>query len=699
MYDFTKFALAGAGLVLAAGTANAQTFFGTTCAGFSGTTPTIGHVGVPITGSNWQLTLGGLPAGFGYLAIGFSNTFSSVFAAPLPIDLGLLGPEWAGCDLNVDYNYALQLVFLDGTGAAALTLPGWGMGTIYFQFISIDIDLVAFSRIAGVTQGLGMTGNMPSGALPGDLVITEIMKDTSFAFDDAGEWFEIHNTTANPIDIDGFVIRDDGTDVHTISNGGPLFVPAGGYVTLGINGTCGQNGGIAHDYVYGGTQSFFLANGDDEVVLEDTNGIEIDRVAYDNGVTFPDSEGFALSLDVTKLNATDNDVGANWSNATCNLGVGCGLVYNTDRGTPGAANDSCTTPPAPVPTGAVIFVEVMKDPAAVADAAGEWFEVLNTTGGAIDLGGYTFTSGLQTFTVAGSLPVAAGQRQLFLRNANPLVNGGIDGALLGAYEYDPTGLLWNMGNGDETLGLYDGSGVLVGRLAYTDLAYPDTTGAAMGLDPLAPQTQAAVDVGANWCSQTSLYGSLGERGTPALANDLCAVLPTCLGTGEIIVTEIMKDPSFVLDANGEYIELYNTTGAAIDINGWTLKDNGTDSVVIANGGPLLVPAGGHLVLGVNGNSATNGGVTVGYDWGTATNFTLGNGDDEVVLVNGTTVVCCVEYLNGGIWPDPTGASMSLDPGSYNVLAATDGLNWCVSTTTIPGSTDEGTPNALNDVCP
>jgi hypothetical protein len=700
MHHLEKTTLAGAAFALLCGTGQAQNLFGNSCPGFSGNVPTIGNVGIPIVGGpSWQLTVSGPPAGFGYLAIGFSNTFSTVLGVPLPLDLGLFGPEWAGCDLNVDYNFALQFVLLDGAGNATFNLPGYRTGSVFFQYISIDADFVAFSKIAGVSQGLEMVGNFPSGANPGDLVITEIMKDSSFAFDDQGEWIEIHNVTANPIDIEGFTIADDGTDSHTITSGGPLFVPAGGYVTLGSNGVCGQNGGIAHDYVYGGTLSFFLANSDDEVVLLDTNAIEIDRVAYDNGITFPDTEGRALSLDPTKLDATDNDVGANWTSATCNLGTGCGLIYNTDRGTPGADNGTCTTPSAPTPTGAVIFVEVMKDPNQAVDTEGEWFEVLNTTASPIDLAGYTFSAGLQTFSVSGALVVPAGGRQLFMRDALAANNGGINGAALGAYEYDPTGLLWNMGNGSEVLGIYDTSAVLVGRLAYDDVVYPDTAGTAMGLDPLAAQTQGSVDVGTNWCNQVSTVPGGTDKGTPGAANDLCAVLPTCLGTGEIIVTEIMKDPTFVTDANGEYIELYNTTGSAIDINGWTLKDNGTESTVIANGGPLLVPAGGFLVLGVNGNFATNGGVTVAYDWGTSTNFTLGNADDEVVLVNGTTVICCVEYLNGGVWPDPTGASMTLDPASFDVLSATSGPNWCTSTTTISGSTDEGTPGAANDNCP
>ncbi|MCH8957332.1 lamin tail domain-containing protein, partial [candidate division KSB1 bacterium] len=126
---------------------------------------------------------------------------------------------------------------------------------------------------------------------------------------------------------------------------------------------------------------------------------------------------------------------------------------------------------------------------------------------------------------------------------------------------------------------------------------------------------------------------------------------------EIVITEIMQNPSAVFDSNGEWFEVFNPTAGAIDIDGWTIKDNGTDSHTISNGGPLLVPAGGFLVLARNANSGTNGGVTVDYVY---SGITLANGDDEVVLLDDlSTEIDRVEYDGGPNFPDPTGASMSL----------------------------------------
>ncbi|NIP17549.1 MAG: hypothetical protein GWM87_04890, partial [Xanthomonadales bacterium] len=70
----------------------------------------------------------------------------------------------------------------------------------------------------------------------------------------------------------------------------------------------------------------------------------------------------------------------------------------------------------------------------------------------------------------------------------------------------------------------------------------------------------------------------------------------------------MQNPAAVSDSNGEWFELYNPTGSDIDIDGWTIQDNDFDSHLINNGGPLLVPAGGYLVLGRDANSGANGGV-------------------------------------------------------------------------------------------
>ncbi|MEO1259357.1 MAG: lamin tail domain-containing protein, partial [Bacteroidota bacterium] len=166
----------------------------------------------------------------------------------------------------------------------------------------------------------------------------------------------------------------------------------------------------------------------------------------------------------------------------------------------------------------------------------------------------------------------------------------------------------------------------------------------------------------------------------------------CPNAGDIIITEIMQNPSAVSDSNGEWVEVYNTTGTQIDLNGWTIKDDGSDNHVISSS--VVVPANGYAVLGINDNAAQNGGVTVNYEY---TGINLGNSDDEVVLLCGGNEIDRVNYDGGPSFPDPTGASMNLDPGSFNATANNIGSNWCESNTPY-GSGDNGTPGAANISC-
>lgn len=161
----------------------------------------------------------------------------------------------------------------------------------------------------------------------------------------------------------------------------------------------------------------------------------------------------------------------------------------------------------------------------------------------------------------------------------------------------------------------------------------------------------------------------------------------------IMITEIIQDPSAVSDNLGEWFEIYNQSRTDIDINGWTIKDDGSNEHVIDNGGPLVVPAWDFLVLGKDANTVSNGNVTLDYEYGGS--ITLGNTSDAVVLMNASSQeMARVNYDDGATFPDPTGASMYLtDPN----LDQNTGANWATSTTPWPGSAgDFGSPGEPNE---
>lgn len=164
----------------------------------------------------------------------------------------------------------------------------------------------------------------------------------------------------------------------------------------------------------------------------------------------------------------------------------------------------------------------------------------------------------------------------------------------------------------------------------------------------------------------------------------------CANPGDIIITEIMQNPSIVNDGDGEYFEVYNTTGNSINLIGWTISDAGSDSHTITS--DLIVAPMDYAILGINSNTGTNGGVTVDYQYA---DFNLANGDDEIIISCTSTVIDEVAYDGGPNFPDPNGASMELSTAALNSTDNDSSSNWGAATSTF-GSGDLGTPGVVND---
>lgn len=183
---------------------------------------------------------------------------------------------------------------------------------------------------------LTLPGAMVLGGTPPPFraVITEFMKDPSAVSDTSGEWIEVHNPLPWRLNLEGWSIGNDAGPEHVISNGGSgVYVLPGGYAVLGRNADPATNGGVAVDYVYTTTS---LGNGADEIVLRKRNGQVADRVAYDDGVLWPDLAGQSISLTPSATDPAANDDPANWCHAVTAIN-GAG----SDLGTPGAPNDVC----------------------------------------------------------------------------------------------------------------------------------------------------------------------------------------------------------------------------------------------------------------------------------------------------------------------------------------------------------------------
>ena len=159
----------------------------------------------------------------------------------------------------------------------------------------------------------------------------------------------------------------------------------------------------------------------------------------------------------------------------------------------------------------------------------------------------------------------------------------------------------------------------------------------------------------------------------------------------LVINEIMQNPSAVSDGLGEWIEMTNISESPINIDGLVLKDSDSDYHLINSDEDLIIMPNQFLVLGINNDPITNGGVQIDYMY---ENFFLNNSWDEVIVAHPSGEIIDEVYFDNGVtFPDPSGSSMQLiDPNLDNYL----GSNWNVSTF-IMDSGDFGSPGLLNTI--
>ena len=157
-------------------------------------------------------------------------------------------------------------------------------------------------------------------------------------------------------------------------------------------------------------------------------------------------------------------------------------------------------------------------------------------------------------------------------------------------------------------------------------------------------------------------------------------------SSQIVINEVMVDPSAVADTDGEWFEVHNLGASAVSLQGWTIVSNNDAPQTI--GAAVSVPAGGYVVLARNGNGATNGGVTEDYAYPT---ITLANTSDWLALRDGAGA-----SVDSVAWATamPAAATRGVsDPLIVNLDAK--GSNWHTATSTY-GAGDRGTPGARNN---
>jgi hypothetical protein len=153
------------------------------------------------------------------------------------------------------------------------------------------------------------------------------MANPAAVSDANGEWFEIYNNSENPIDINGLVLKDTGSNQHTVFTSVPLVILAGDYFVFGRNDNNNNNGGYQTDYRY---NNFTLNNSSDAIILEFQNKV-IASLIYSGSI-------FVTAGNSAQLTAYGFEL------------TGAALTYGDgDVGTPGTAGNFTPASPVPLP--------------------------------------------------------------------------------------------------------------------------------------------------------------------------------------------------------------------------------------------------------------------------------------------------------------------------------------------------------------
>ena len=154
---------------------------------------------------------------------------------------------------------------------------------------------------------------------------------------------------------------------------------------------------------------------------------------------------------------------------------------------------------------------------------------------------------------------------------------------------------------------------------------------------------------------------------------------------DVVVTEVMVNPSAVSDSYGEWFELYNAGSSTVSMNGWLLLDNGSNEHNVTS---ISIDSGEYIVFGRNTDSAVNGGYDADYVY---SGFQLANSADEIKLIDAEgRIVDVIEYNSS--FPYSSGASMYLKNITYDNAVDT---SWAMSDMEY-GSGDLGTPGRAWD---
>ncbi|MEL6650847.1 MAG: lamin tail domain-containing protein, partial [Bacteroidota bacterium] len=345
-------------------------------------------------------------------------------------------------------------------------------------------DWAASANIGGTPGGPNLLAPDCVGSPPG-LVINEINYNSHSSFDQ-GDWVEIYNPTANPVDLSGWVFMDE-------TNG--FVIPAG--ITLGPD----QYWVLVEDSVLFSTQhptvsnfvgplGFTLKGSGEHIFLLDPAFCEADQVEYEASAPWPRGpagNGPSLSLLDASL---DNSLPGAWQPSAANGGT---------PGQPNIGEDPCA-----IAFPAIVINEIHYNSEPSFDPS-NWIELYNPTAAAVDISGWELHTDSAFYVFPNNSTIAA-DGYLMLAENTFLFSFQFPGA---SPYLGPMG--FGLDNAGERLLLYSKTYCLIDSVKFNDKSPWPVLGDGKG--PSISLRSADLDnaLGDNWVASPG-------NGTPGKAN-------------------------------------------------------------------------------------------------------------------------------------------------------------------------------------
>ncbi len=218
------------------------------------------------------------------------------------------------------------------------------------------------------------------------------------------------------------------------------------------------------------------------------------------------------------------------------------------------------------------------------------------------------------------------------------------------------------------------------------------------------------DLSEYWCEARVKFGETfwdGPYGTPGGANDCettAVEVHSCIPDiwpGDLIITEIMYSPSSVSADNGQWVEIYNRSNEAADLDGCKLVVDGVEHLIQDSG--LSLQSQDYVVFANSSDTNANGGFDADFAFGAENLLDLDYYSSHIefichdVNLGYDLLIDEVTYSPQSGFPvENPGWAISLKSDSFDDAINDRGISWCDSGEPY-GLGDYGTPG-FDNVC-